>query len=471
MSGSLLKRVAVDRRPLAYPDFRRLWLGQGVSFVGYQVTTVAVPLQIYAITKSSLWVGFIGFASLVPLVVFGLWGGAIADVMERRKLVLIASMVTWAATWGLLLQAIVHANSAILLLCLIAVQSAGFAVSGPTRGAIIPRLVPLELVAPANAVNFVVQNVGTIAGPLLGAVVVDKVGYFGAYGLDLALFTASLYASYRLPRIPPIPQAVGAPQLTEAAGADLAGAEVGRAELAGGVPVGTGSSTQPRPRSRAGFRSVAEGVAFISRRPVLWMSFVVDLIAMSFAMPRALFPAVAHERFGGAAAVGWLYAAIAIGAVVGGLSSGWLGHVRRQGVTMVVGIVGWGVFVALAGLSHLLWLTVVLLALAGAGDLVSTVCRQTIVQTSVPDELRGRLQGVYTVVVVGGPRLGDVRAGAVAAVAGTSVAWVSGGVACVVGLLVVVVLVPSFVGYVRPPLDQGALDQAAPDQAAPGAPD
>lgn len=444
MTSSLLQRIAVDSRPLRYPDFRRLWLGQGVSFVGYQITTVAVPLQIYALTKSSLWVGLIGVASLVPLIVFGMWGGAVADVMERRKLVLIASVVTWAATWGLLIQALLHVGNALLLLGLIAVQSAGFAVSGPTRGAIIPRLVPLELVAPANAVNFVVQSVGTIIGPLFGALVVTNIGYGGAYGFDIALFTASLYASYRLPRIPPLADSVSS--------AELAAAEVGRAELSGTLPAGAGTGAQAvqLSRRRVGFRSVVEGFSFIASRPVLWMSFLVDLIAMSFAMPRALFPAVADQRFGGEGAVGWLYAAIAIGAVVGGLSSGWLGRVRRQGIAMTVGIVAWGVFVALAGLSNLLWLTVVLLAVAGAGDLVSTVCRQTIVQTSVPDELRGRLQGVYTVVVVGGPRLGDLRAGAVASFAGTSMAWVSGGVACVVALLLVVALVPSFVRYQRP---------------------
>jgi MFS family permease len=451
LTNSLLQRIAVDNRPLRYPDFRRLWLGQGVSFVGYQITTVAVPLQIYALTKSSLWVGLIGVASLVPLIVFGMWGGAVADVMERRKLVLIASVVTWAATWGLLIQALLHVGNALLLLGLIAVQSAGFAVSGPTRGAIIPRLVPLELVAPANAVNFVVQSVGTIIGPLFGALVVTSIGYGGAYGFDIALFTASLYASYRLPRIPPLSCSV--------ASAGLAAAEVGQAELSGTLPAGaeTGAQAEQLPRRRVGFRSVVEGFSFIASRPVLWMSFLVDLIAMSFAMPRALFPAVADQRFGGEGAVGWLYAAIAIGAVVGGLSSGWLGRVRRQGIAMTVGIVGWGVFVALAGLSNLLWLTVVLLAVAGGGDLVSTVCRQTIVQTSVPDELRGRLQGVYTVVVVGGPRLGDLRAGAVASFAGTSTAWVSGGVACVAALLLVVALVPSFVRYQRPALDVAEL--------------
>lgn len=448
LSSSLLHRVALDGRALRYRDFRRLWFGQGISFVGYQITTVAVPLQVYALTKSSLWVGLLGFASLAPLVFFGLWGGAIADVMDRRKLVLMASLVTWAATWGLLAQAIFEVGSPLLLLGLIVVQSAGFAVSGPTRSAIIPRLVPLPLVHAANTLNFVVQNGGTIIGPLVGAQVVTYFGYGGAYGIDIALFTCSLYAAFRLPPMPPVVSASDETMLVPDVDVLGSAGEPSRPERQGPEGRAADGGGAPNGRRRAGFRSVAEGIAFISRRPILWMSFVADIVAMSFAMPRALFPAVADERFGGASAVGWLYSAIAIGAVAGGLLSGWLGRMRHQGVAITVGIVAWGTFVALAGLSHLLWLTVVLLALAGAGDLVSTVCRQTIVQTTVPDELRGRLQGVYTVVVVGGPRLGDLRAGAVAAVAGTTVAWVSGGVACVVGLLVMVVFVPAFVRYV-----------------------
>ncbi|MDQ1485438.1 MAG: hypothetical protein QOJ62_1131, partial [Actinomycetota bacterium] len=199
----------------------------------------------------------------------------------------------------------------------------------------------------------------------------------------------------------------------------------------------------------AGFRSIAEGIGFVIRRPVLLMSFVVDIIAMSFAMPRALFPQVSHERFGGSVgAVGWLYAAIAVGAVMGGLLSGWVGRVRRQGLALLIAIAGWGVFVALAGISHLLWLTVALLAIAGACDLVGTVYRQTILQTYAHDAMRGRLQGIFTVVVVGGPRLGDLRAGVMAAATSTTVSWVAGGLACVVAIVAIALLVPSFTRYV-----------------------
>ncbi len=434
--ASLLQRIAIDSRPARYPAFRRLWLGQGVSFVGYQVTTVAVPIQIYALTRSSLWVGLLGVASLFPLVIFGLWGGAVADVVDRRALVLGSSLVTWVATWGLLAQALAHTDSPALLLVLIAVQSAGFAVSGPTRGAIIPRLVPRELITAANTLNFVAQSVGTIAGPLLGAQMVTHVGFGGAYALDLALFTSSLYSSFRLPRLAPL------------VSADVAGSDDG-VLAAAGEPARPPALTVVGRRvfGRAGLWSVVAGMRYVWRRPVLLMSFVVDVVAMGFAMPRALFPEAGANYLGGTAAVGWLYSAIAIGAVVGGLASGWVGRLRRQGVVLVAAASGWGVFVAVAGLSRVLWLTVLLLAVAGGCDLVSTVCRQTILQTAVPDDLRGRLQGINTVVVVGGPRVGDLRAGAMAAAVGTTASWVAGGVACVVGLAGLAIASPALTRY------------------------
>jgi MFS family permease len=174
---------------------------------------------------------------------------------------------------------------------------------------------------------------------------------------------------------------------------------------------------------------------------------VVDLIAMIIAMPRALFPELAQDRFGGHGAVGWLFASIGVGAVLGGLFSGWIGRIHRQGLALIVAIVVWGLAVAAAGLAHTLWLAVLLMALGGGADLVSAVFRQTMLQTYAPDEMRGRLQGVFTVVVAGGPRLGDVRAGAVAAVAGAGTAWVSGGLACVVLVVIAGILSPALLRY------------------------
>jgi MFS family permease len=265
--------------------------------------------------------------------------------------------------------------------------------------------VDAELVPAANTIQFTVSNVGQVLGPLLAGLLVTRPhGFNYAYGLDAVLFTLALYAALRLPSIPPDGQA-----------------------------------------PRAGLRSVLDGLSFIAGRPVLLMSFGVDIMAMVFAMPRALYPQVAAQRWHGA--VGPLYAAIAIGSVLAGLSSGWIGRVRRQGVALTVAIVGWGLSVALAGAAGQLWLAVLLLAVAGAADLVSAVYRQTILQTYAPDELRGRLQGVFVVVVAGGPRLGDLRAGATAAAFGVSASWVGGGLVCVAVVLIAAVLVRPFWRY------------------------
>ncbi|HEV7653563.1 MAG TPA: MFS transporter [Mycobacteriales bacterium] len=409
MSGRL-RRIAIDTGPLRHHDYRRLFIGQGVSFVGFQVTAVAVPVQVYAITASSFWVGILGLVGLVPLIVFGLWGGAVADAVDRRKLLLISATLTWFATLGLLAQAVSGMDSLPIILVLVGIQSAAFAVASPTRNAILPRLLDRAEVPAANTLNFTVTNVGTVAGPLLAGVVIARFGGFAvAYATDAVLFTVALYAALRLPPLPPL---------------------AGAAHLA-----------------KPGLRSVIDGLRFIVQRPVLLMSFGMDILAMVFAMPRALFPEVAETRFGGPSAVGWLFAAISIGAVVGGLSSGWIGRVKRQGVALTCAIIGWGTAVALAGLGKTLWITVALLAVAGAADLVSAVLRQTILQVYAPDEMRGRLQGVFVVVVAGGPRLGDLRAGATAAVAGATFSWVAGGIASVVLVIVAAALVPAFRHY------------------------
>ncbi|MCP9953247.1 MFS transporter [Actinomadura madurae] len=402
-----LRGLAIDTRPLALPAFRRLWLGQGVSFIGFQVTAVAVPVQVYDMTRSSFWVGALGFVNLVPLIVFGLWGGAVADHVDRRRLLFVASCVMWVATLLLLVQALLGIENLALIMAVVAIQAIGFAVSSPTRSAIIPRLFDARLVPAANTLNFTILQGGGLAGPLFAGVILARWSYGAAYALDAVLFTVALYAALRLPAIPPL-------------------ADTGRAP---------------------GLRSVFDGLRFLSTQPVLMMSFVVDIIAMAIAMPRALFPEVAETRFGGEGAVGYLFAAIAIGAFLGGLSSGWIGRVHRQGIALVASIAIWGLAVAAAGLSHQLWLAVVLLAVGGAADLVSSVFRQTMLQTYAPDEMRGRLQGVFTVVVAGGPRLGDVRAGATASLAGATASWVGGGLACAVLVVVAGFAVPALLRY------------------------
>ncbi|WP_203989919.1 MFS transporter [Sphaerisporangium rufum] len=410
MSGlfrTRLRRAAVDTRPLRTPAYRRLLLGQGVSFIGFQLTAVAVSAQVYAITGSSLWVGLLGPANLIPLVVFGLWGGAVADAVERRRLLIIGSLVAWSASLALLAHAWSGLGNVYFILAAVAVQSTGFAVTSPVRYAIIPRLLPTEQVAAANTLNFLAGSIGTVAGPLLAGVVLARGGYATAYLLDALLFAAVLYAAVRLPRLAPL--------------GDIA---------------------------RPGLRSVADGLRYIAGRPIVMMSFVVDIIAMAFAMPRALYPELTADRFGGSpVAFGWLSASLAIGSVAAGLFSGWVGRVRRQGAGLVVVIALWGLTVAAAGVAGPLWLVVALLAAGGAFDLVSAVWRQTILQTYAPDEMRGRLQGVFMVVVAGGPRLGDLRAGATAGAFGLVPAWAGGGLICAVLVLAAGLAVPAFRRY------------------------
>jgi len=407
------RRLALDTRPLRHDAYRRMWIGNVFSFFGYQFTAVAVPVEMYDLTRDSFWVGLLGIAALVPLLIFALWGGAIADAVDRRRLLLISSCVTWIATLGLLAQALAGTKSPHLLLALVAVQSMGVAVSMPARQAIIPRLVDAEEVPAANTLGFTASNAAMVLGPLSAGVIFalwrPAVGLPIAYAIDAVLFSITLWATWRLPPLPP---------------------ENG---LGGARSVG--------------LRSIVEGVRFLATTPVLVLSFLIDIVAMVLAMPRALFPEVAEVRFGGGAAIGWLYSAIAIGSVIGGVTSGWIGRVRRQGMALVAAVIGWGLAVALAGLAHQLWLMVALLAVAGGMDLISAVYRQTMLQLIAPDAMRGRLQGVFTAVVAGGPRLGDLRAGAMAAVWGTTVSWVSGGIAAAVVALVVALAFPALLRY------------------------
>lgn len=386
------QRIAIDTRPLRHPAYRRMFIGSATSFFGTQFTAVAVPVQMAAVTSASrwstTWVGSLGIAGLLPLLVFALWGGALADRLDRRRLLLISSTVMFLVTLALFAQAALHVDSPTLLLVLVALQSGAVAVTMPTRSAIISRIVPASEMAQANTLNFTMSNVATVAGPLAAGLIIGY-GFFWAYAVDALTFTVALWAALRLPALPPAADAAK--------------------------------------RSGGGWSDVIFGLRYLATTPVLLLSFAVDIVAMALALPRALFPFVARDQFHGG--VGWLYSAIAIGSVVAGVSSGWVARVKRQGFALIGAVVVWGLAVAVAGMAHQLWLAVVMLAVGGAADLVSAVYRQTMLLTYAPDELRGRLQGVFTAVVAGGPRLGDLRAGLTATAVGTTAAWVGGGVA------------------------------------------
>ncbi|MCW2666867.1 MAG: transporter [Frankiales bacterium] len=385
-----LRGAALDLRPLREsPAFRRLLFGDAVSVIGTQITTVAVPIQVYAQTRSAAAVGLVGLAGLLPLIVFGLYGGAIADAVDRRRLVLLTTLGQAALALVLVAQAVADLEQTWLLYVVVAVQAALFAIDSPARQAFVPRLLPVAQLPAANALKQVEFNLGVTVGPLLAGVLVARYGYGAAYGLDALSFLAALFAVAGLPPMPP----------------------------AGGG-------------RRAGTASVLEGLAFLRTRQVLLMTFVVDLVAMVFAMPRALFPALAEHVYGGGAqTAGALYSALAAGALVGALLSGWLGRVHRQGRAVLIAIGAWGLAITLFGLADVLWLGLLCLAAAGAADMVSAVFRTAILQSAAPDQMRGRLGGVFIVVVAGGPRLGDARAGGGAELVGIQGSSVAGGLA------------------------------------------
>jgi MFS family permease len=406
--GRAVRAAASDVTPLRESvAFRRLFTGQTVSQVGTQVTRVAVPLQVYAITRSSLDVGLIGAAGFVPLVVFGLYGGSIADAVDRRKLVLCTSTGTMLVSTVLLVQAVLGINRVSVLFGCIAVQSAFAAVDSPARRAIIPQLVRADKLPAANTLSFGSMQLTVIAGPMLAGVAVGAGGFGWAYAIDVASFAGAFYAAVRLPSLPP----------------------------------GTGAR-------RAGLTSVVEGLRFLAGHRVVAMTFVADLIAMIFGSPTALFPALAEGQYGGGASTaGLLYAAPAVGAVVATLLGGAIARVHRHGLGVVVSIAVWGVAITLFGLVSALWLGLLLLAIAGAADTVSAVYRSTILQQATPPGMQGRLQGVFIVVVTGGPRLGDLEAGAVAAAFTPRVSVVSGGLACLSGIGLLALMVPAFLRY------------------------
>jgi len=420
--------LLLDLTPLrASAPFRRMLIGLGISNLGAQLTVVAVGLQVYAITGSTLSVGVLGICALVPLVLLGLYGGALVDAHDRRRVALYSAFGLWVVTIGLAVQAWLRLDSVLLLYTLVAVQSAGFAINNPARTSIIPRLVEPRLLPAANVLATIEGNVALTVGPLLGALLVALYGFGAAYTIDVALFTFTLWALWRLPDLPPL-----------------------------------AAEDRDDRSSRRGFASIVEGLHYLATRPNVRMTFVVDLIAMVFAMPRVLFPAVGVVFLGGGATTtGLLSAAYAAGAVLAGVFSGGLVAVRWQGRVITGAILAFGASVAAFGAVLVavgqghparvlvvgLVLAMLFLALAGGADAISSVFRQTILQSATPDQMRGRLQGVFIVVVAGGPRLGDLVLGAGSSGFGEGWAAVAGGLACILVLTLVVGTQRRFLAY------------------------
>src|SRR5215210_4378114 len=403
----LFARIAVDIRPLRESrDFRRLWFGTGISAIGSQITTVAIPFQLYDQTGSTLLVGLLGVAALVPLLIVPIYGGAVADAVDRRRMLLLSDVALVLVTAGLLVNALLPSPSVWFLFVAEGLGTAAYGFQRPARNALTPRLVRDDQLLAAIAVEDVIFTLARVAGPVAGGVLISVVGLGGAYTIDIGTFAASLIAIWLLPPVPP------------AADAD-----------------------------RPSLQSILEGFRYVRRRKVLLGIFVVDTNAMIFGMPRALFPALADRLGGGAGAVGLLYGATSAGAFAASLVSGWMTEVRRQGLWVCVAAAAWGVAIALVGFATSIWLAVVLLAVAGAADFVSAVLRGVILLAATPDRLRGRLSGIELAQVASAPELGNVEAGIVASLTSVRASFVSGGVLTVVGTLAVAAAMPALVRY------------------------
>jgi MFS family permease len=405
---SRLRRLAIDIGPLRrYPAFRRLFIGQTISTFGSEIAAVAAPIQLYHLTHSTLQVGLLSLCELFPLLTLTIVGGAIADAVDRRRLLLVTEVLLAVVALGFAANASLARPRVWALYVLVTLAMSVFSLGVAGLNTVIPRLVGPGELAAANAIENVYGSTTNVAGPALGGALIALLNYRGAYLLDAATFAASLWSVWRLPSLPPAHDA-----------------------------------------ERPSLRTIAEGFRFVRRKKVLLGMFLVDSNAMVFGMPRALFPALAFGRFhGGSGIAGLLYAAPYAGALVSSLLSGWIGHVRRQGLIVAIAAALWGAAIVAFGFAGSLWLALLFLAAAGAADNVSAVLRGTILWTVTPDHIRGRVSGIEFAQVAATPALGNVEAGLVASLTSIRLSIVSGGLACVAGTFLVALAVPAFIRY------------------------
>ena len=397
-------RILVDITPLRESrDFRLMFIGQLVSTLGTQLTVVAIPYQVYKLTGSSLQVGAISLAQLIPLVIGSLAAGPIGDAVDRRKIMLWTTFAMMCTSTILAVNASVQ-HPSLVALYVVSSVAAGFAgFSSTARTASVPALVEPRHIPAASAFSQIIMQVGTVIGPALSGLLLG-IGLPLVYGLDAATFVVALVATFMMAPIPPVH---------------------------GGT--------------RNAWQSTREGLRYLRTRQALQGVYIVDINAMVFGMPRALFPAMAGSVFaGGTITLGLLYAAPGAGALIGALTTGWISHTRRQGRAVILAVVVWGLAIAAFGFTDTLWIALVLLGVAGWADVVSAVLRNTILQTTIPDRFRSRLSSIQMAVVQGGPRLGDMESGTVATLTSIEFSVVSGGLACVVGAGLIALLMPVF---------------------------
>lgn len=411
LPGRRGRKLFVDVTPLReLPDYRRLVTAGLISTVGSQLTVVAVAYQVFRQTGSSFQVGAVSVATLIPLIVGSLIGGSVGDAVDRRKILWISALVlsTTSATLGLNAASAHPTTWVIYVVSAVSGGLIGF--SDSSEAASAATLVGPAHLSAAAALNQIIMQAGVIVGPAAAGLLIANVGIDWVYAVDACTFLVSAALLWRLSPIPPVP--------------------------------GT---------ARPGLASVAEGLRTLRGNAPLKGIFAIDLNAMVFGMPRAIFPALALGPLHvGVRGLGYLYAAPGVGAFLGSVGSGWVAHVRRQGRAVVIAVLVWGAAITVFGLVHVFWIALVLLAVAGWADVLSAVLRSTILQTTVPEEFRSRLTSVQMAVVQGGPRLGDLEAGSVASIASPQFSVVSGGLACIAGALITAARLPGFVRHERP---------------------
>ncbi len=400
-------RVAVDVSPLRdYPDYRRLWIGQAVTFVGSEMAFVALPFQVWRLTHSTLALGLFSFTELVPLLTLTLAGGAVADAFDRRRMVLVTETLQAFGIAGLLVNATLPRPSLVALFACATVVMACFSAGVGAMRSLPQRLLPERVFAQAGALDSIYYGIGGVAGPALAGVIIGAAGLSAVYAIGTASFAATVVALWGLPPMPPQPDA-----------------------------------------DRPGIRSIVDGLRFVVGERVILGFFLVDTNAMVFGMPLALFPAIAARHFGNASLVGYLYSAPAVGALVAGLGSGWVAHVRRQGLVVVAAAALWGVAIAGFAYADRFWLALVLVALAGLADQVSAIFRNAMVLALTPHRLLGRVRGIEFMQVASAPSLGNVEAGVVASFTSIRFSVASGGILCVAGTLASALAFPALLRY------------------------
>lgn len=395
----------MDMSPLRdSPAFRRLWVGSTLSTFGSQITGFAVALQVFLLTNSSLAVGGVGMAMAIPAMIFGLFGGAVADRVDRRKLVLLTSTVQAAISAVFAIQAFAELHRVWLLYGLVAAQSLVGSIDGPVRRTFLPRLLAPERVPAGAALTMLAMHSSVTAGPIVAGLVVARWGLSICYVIDTVTFLGALYGLFRLPSL---------------------------------LPEGD--------IKRLSLRSIGEGLGFIRRSRVIAGAFLADINATALGMPFALFPAINAEHFGGSSTtLGLMAAAPAVGGIIGSSLSGPVGRTVRPGRAILIATVVWGVSLAGLGFAGSLAVALALLVIAGTADVVSVIFRTTVVQLATPDGYRGRVSAAEYIVGTAVPQLGNFRAGAVAALTSPAVSALSGGLAVVVGAAVIAITMPAF---------------------------